>query len=83
MVHRTVSPSEMLVTAVVRMPPVMVVLQSTNPMSLGVDPPQGAVMSPISTSTVAAWVENDPKNMNIKNPIKINHFFILFTSLLL
>jgi hypothetical protein len=56
-VHRTVSPAETFVTASTIIPPVIVVLQSTNPISPGIWPPQGAAASPILTSKVAAWAE--------------------------
>jgi hypothetical protein len=53
MVHRTVSPVEIVVIAVTRIPPVLLV-QSTNPISAEPAPPQGGAKSPISTSNVAA-----------------------------
>ena len=59
MVHRTVSPAEIVVMAVTRIPPVLLV-QSTNPISAGLDPPQGGAMSPILTLKVAAWVQEVP-----------------------
>ena len=49
MVHLISSPTEIVEWAWARMPPVLVV-QSTNPMSLGVAPPQGGDVFPILTS---------------------------------
>jgi hypothetical protein len=64
--------------AVARMPPVLLV-QSTNPISAGLDPPQGGAKSPISTSKVAAWVNATPINvirLNIKSPMKTDFLFM-------
>ena len=78
MVHRTVSPTAAFVTAFTRMPPVPLVLQSTNPISVAPFPPQGGAISPISTSKVAARAL-EPTNANrlsIKNPMKRNFLLI-------
>jgi hypothetical protein len=61
------------------MPPVMEVLQSTNPISAAPFPPQGAVISPISTFKVAARALEPLINANrlsIKNPMKRNFLVI-------
>jgi hypothetical protein len=47
-VHVTESPTEIVVTAVTRIPPVPLV-QSTKPISAEPAPPQGGVISPMST----------------------------------
>jgi len=52
-VHRTVSPAEIVVMAVARRPPVLLV-QSTNPISPALATPQGEAFFPILTSTVFA-----------------------------
>ena len=77
-VHLTVSPTEIVVMAVARMPPVLLA-QSTNPISVGVAPPQGGAVFPISTSKVAAMVQEAPMNadrLSINSPMKKNFLFI-------
>jgi hypothetical protein len=78
MVHRTVSPAEIVVWAATTMPPVLLV-QSTNPISVEPAPPQGGAIFPISTSKIAAMVREAPMNavrLNIKSPMKKNFLFI-------
>jgi hypothetical protein len=61
------------------MPPVIVVLQSTNPMSAEPAPPQGVAISPISTSKVAApaWVVIPIKIRLDKNILRESFFISL------
>jgi hypothetical protein len=64
--------------AAARMPPVLLV-QSTNPISLAPATPQGGDVFPISTSKVAARVKETPINavrLSIKSPMKKNFLFI-------
>jgi len=64
--------------AIWKKPPVLLV-QSTNPISLAPDAPQGGVCFPILTSKIAAMVREAPMNavrLSIKSPMKKNFLFI-------
>jgi len=82
-VHRTVSPAEAFVVASVRKPPVIVVLQSTNPTSPWPGVPQGGAAFPIWTSKIAAMVQEVPRSsrLSIINAMKKN-FLVISTHLL-
>ena len=53
-VHRTLSPAVIVVTAVAAIPPVLLV-QSTNPTSIPTTAPHGEKLFPISTPNILAW----------------------------
>jgi len=81
-VHTTLSPTAIVDTAAARMPPVLLV-QSTNPMSEAVDPPQGGAVSPILTAKFAAMAKEAPINavrLSTNNPIKEYFFPLILTS---
>jgi hypothetical protein len=74
MVHTTLSPAAIVVMAVTPMPPVLLV-QSTNPISLAPAPPQGGATFPMLTAKDAARVREAPidiDRLSIKSPMKNN-----------